>query len=190
MTGYERYLVYRLACETGLRSKELKKLNVSSFDFESLTVTVIDAYSKNRMQSSLPLRKNTAMELQTHFANKTPSVKAFKMPYKTANMLKADLADAGIPYVDNAGLFADFHSLRHSTGSLLAAAGVHPKVIQTIMRHSDINLTMSRYTHVFRGQESEAVAKLPNFSLLNSQNQKAIVKRTKGKNDLAPNLIL
>ena len=94
-----------------------------------------------------------------------PSVKAFNVPYKTANMLKADLADAGIPYVDDTGLYADFHSLRHSTGSLLAAAGVHPKVIQSIMRHSDIILTMSRYTHGFRGQESEAVSKLPDFGV-------------------------
>jgi len=180
MTGYERYLVYRLACETGLRSKELKKLTVSSFDFENLTVTVIDAYSKNRKQSILPLRRDTAMELQTYFANKTPSVKAFKTPYKTANMLKADLADADIPYVDDAGRYADFHSLRHSTGSLLAAAGVHPKVIQSIMRHSDINLTMSRYTHIFKGQESEAVAKLPDLGLPSKEKQKAVATVTEG----------
>jgi site-specific recombinase XerD len=52
-------------------------------------------------------------------------------------MLKEDLAAANIPYVDSAGRYADFHSLRHSTGSLLVAAGVHPKVIQSIMRHSN-----------------------------------------------------
>jgi hypothetical protein len=87
--------------------------------------------------------------------------------------VKADLADAGIPYVDDAGRYADFHSLRHTTGSLLAASGVHPKVAQSIMRHSDINLTMSRYSHVLRGQESEAIAGLPDFSLPSSQNQRA-----------------
>lgn len=75
----------------------------------------------------------------------------FKVPEKTADMLKADLEVAKIPYVDDAGRYADFHSLRHSTGSLLAASGVHPKVVQSIMLHSDINLTMSRYTHIFRG---------------------------------------
>jgi integrase len=188
MTGYERYLVYRLACETGLRAKELKKLTVSSFDFENLTVTVIDAYSKNRKQSILPLRKDTAAELHTHFVNKTPSVKAFKVPYKTANMLKADLADAGISYVDDSGRYADFHSLRHSTGSLLAASGVHPKVIQSIMRHSDINLTMSRYAHIFHGQESEAVAKLPDLGSPSKEGHKTAATGTNGKSDLAPNL--
>ena len=32
------------------------------------------------------------------------------------------------------------------------------------MRYADINLTMSKYTHVLRGQEHEAVAKLPDLS--------------------------
>ena len=49
------------------------------------------------------------------------------------------------------------------------------------MRHSDINLTMSRYTHIFRGQESEAVAKLPDLSLPSSEQQKAIATGTDGK---------
>ena len=32
-----------------------------------------------------------------------------------------------------------------------------------VMRDSDINLTMSRYTHVFRGQEADAVGALPDL---------------------------
>jgi hypothetical protein len=102
------------------------------------------------------------------------------MPGETrvAHMFRADLADAGIDYVDDAGRYADLHSLRHTTGSLLAASGVHPKVAQSIMRHSDINLTMSRYTHVFRGQESEAVAKLPDLSLPSEVKQQALATGT------------
>jgi len=116
-----------------------------------------------------------------------PSVKAFNMPgqNRVVHMFRADLADAGIDYVDDAGRYADFHSLRHTTGSLLAASGVHPKVAQSIMRHSDINLTMSRYTHVFRGQESEAVAKLPGLSLPSKDKQQAVATGTENGNYLA-----
>ncbi len=39
------------------------------------------------------------------------------------------------------------------------------------MRHSNINLTMSRYTHTLTGQEAQAVAGLPNFSLPGNQKQ-------------------
>ena len=41
---------------------------------------------------------------------------------------------------------------------------VHPKVAQSLMRHSDINLTMSRYNHVLIRQEPDAVAGLPDLS--------------------------
>ncbi len=173
MDGHQRALLYRLAVETGLRRDELKSLRKSSFDFENYTVTVEAAYSKNRRQSTLPLRKDTAAELRSVVAGKLPNTQVFKVPEKTANMLKADLGAVGIPYVDDAGRYADFHALRHSTGSLLAASGAHPKVIQSIMRHSDINMTMSRYTHIFRGQESEAVAGLPDLSLPSRGKQKA-----------------
>ena len=178
MTGYERALLYRLTVETGLRRDELDSLKKSSFNFDTCTVTVEPGYTKNKKIAILPLRKDTATELQVFLSSKMPTTKAFKVPVKTADMIKEDLTAAGIPYVDDAGRFADFHSLRHSTGSLLAAAGVHPKVIQTIMRHSDINLTMSRYTHIFQGQETEAVAKIPDLSLPSKKKQMAVATGT------------
>ncbi len=54
----------------------------------------------------------------------------------------------------------DFHSLRHTCGAWLAMAGEHPKVIQTLMRHSSITLTMDTYGHLFPGQEADAVDRL------------------------------
>ncbi len=178
MRGCERALRYRLAVETGLRRKELRSLKVSSFDFEKNTVMVVAGYSKRRREDVLPLRAETAADLKIFFAGRLPAAKAFGGRYKqltdkTAPMIRADLADAGIDYVDDAGRYRDFHALRHTTGSWLAANGVHPKVAQAIMRHSDINLTMSRYTHIFRGQEAAAVAKLPDLSTPDHQSQKA-----------------
>jgi hypothetical protein len=137
------------------------------------------------------LRQDTAARLREFFKDKLPSAKAFGGQYKlltkrTSDVLKADLADAGIPYVDKAGQYADFHSLRRTTGSLLAASGVHPKVAQSIMRHSDINLTMSRYSHVLRGQESEAIAGLPDLSLPSRQSQQAKATGTDGSGEWTP----
>ncbi len=184
MTGHQRAMLYRFAVETGLRAKECKSLKVCSFDFTNRTVTVMSTNTKNKKEAVLPLRPDTASELQSFVAGKMPSVQVFNMPYKTANMLKVDLEAVNIPYVDDAGLYADFHALRHSTGSLLVASGVHPKVVQSIMRHSDINLTMSRYTHIFRGQESDAVAGLPDLSLPSKESNRARATGTDGKNCL------
>jgi len=173
--------------ETGLRAGELASLTRASFalDGERPTVTVAAAYSKRRRQDMLPLRPDTAADLRAFLACKLADALAFNPPKHRplSEVLRDDLEaaraawlqDAPTPqdrkareesrflcYSDSAGRVADFHSLRHTTGSWLAA-GVHPKVAQAVMRHSDINLTMSRYTHVFRGQESDAVAALPNL---------------------------
>ena len=59
------------------------------------------------------------------------------------------------------------------------------------MRHADINLTMSKYTHVLRGQEHEAVAKLPDLSSPDAQSQRATGTDGQGVTrdfDLAENL--
>jgi hypothetical protein len=84
-------------------------------------------------------------------------------------------------YLDDAERYADFHSLRHTTGSLLAASGVHPKVAQSLMRHSDINLTMSKYTHTLTGQEAQAVNSLPDLSLTSAEAEKVAATGTDGE---------
>ncbi len=188
MTGASRALLYRLAVETGLRAGELASLKRSSFglDADSPTVTVEAAYSKHRREDILPLRVSSAAALAEFMASKLPTAPAFAMPPGTelAAMLREDLAAARQAWmeshrqpqgrteanetafllpVDDSGRVVDFHALRHTAGSLLAAGGVHPKVAQSLMRHSDINLTLSRYTHVYAGQEAQAVAALPDF---------------------------
>ncbi len=194
MTGPERAMLYRLAIETGARAGELRSLTVSSFDLDGCAVIIEARYSKRRRRDTLPLRSETAAELRGFFADKMPMTKAFNMPGKdrVADMIQADLAatqetDAAgnvlqkaIPYVDESGRYADFHSLRHTTGSFLAAAGVHPKVAQEILRHSKIELTMNIYTHTLHGQQSEAVAKMPDLSLV-PESQQARATGTDGR---------
>ena len=82
-------------------------------------------------------------------------------PQKTADMLKFDLRAAGIPYQNEQGHYVDFHALRHSFISNLARSNVHPKVAQSLARHSTIELTMNAYTHISLESEVAALEKLP-----------------------------
>jgi len=170
MTGHERCLLYRLCVETGLRAGEVRGLTVSDFNWQTCTVSVDAAYSKRRRNDVLPLRSDTAAELKSYLSNKLPSCRAFNVPIRTADMLRSDLAAAGIPYEISGQVF-DFHALRHEAGTLLASAGVHPKVAQSVLRHSDINLTLSLYSHTLCGQESQAVESLPDFSVGKNENR-------------------
>lgn len=46
---------------------------------------------------------------------------------------------------------------------MLAAGNVHPKLAQRLARHSNINLTMSRYSHTLLADEARALDALPDF---------------------------
>lgn len=172
MTGPQRAMAYRVAAETGLRANEMRGLTVSSFDLEHCSVTVQGNQAKNRKTATLPIRSDTAAALEPFVRGKLPHVQLFPLPDPAADMLKEDLKAAQIPYEDDSGLVFDFHSLRHQTGTMLAAAGVAPKVAQTLLRHSDINLTMGIYSHTLTGQESQAVESLPDLSPTGGESQK------------------
>ena len=53
-----------------------------------------------------------------------------------------------------------FHDLRHTQASLMLAAGVHPKVVQERLGHSDISLTLNTYSHLLAGLQAEGVEKM------------------------------
>jgi len=186
MDGHERALCYKLACETGLRANEIRSLQVGCFDFNAGTVIVAGRHCKNRREAVLPLRSDTASELRALFANKLPTARAFCVPEKAGSMLRADLGRAGIPYQDGAGRYADFHALRHTCGTLLASAGVHPKTAQDLLRHSKIDLTMNVYTHTKLETRAAAVESLPALHLTGKESQRAVKTGTDNMNVTTP----
>ncbi|MGD7051444.1 site-specific integrase [Sutcliffiella horikoshii] len=50
-----------------------------------------------------------------------------------------------------------FHELRHTCASLLLSASVHPKVVQELLGHSSITMTIDTYSHLMPNMQSEAV---------------------------------
>lgn len=55
---------------------------------------------------------------------------------------------------------ASFHSLRHTCASLLLAQGTHPKIVQEMLGHSTIAITMDLYSHSTPSLQTEAATKL------------------------------
>jgi len=60
-----------------------------------------------------------------------------------------------------------FHDLRHSAATLLLAIGVHAKVVQELLGHSNITMTLNIYSHVLPSLQEDAMDKLS--SILNDQ---------------------
>jgi integrase len=170
LTGYERYLVYKLALLTGMRANEIRHLTKSSFDFNERTVTVDAGYAKNKKTSVINLKTDLAEELKAYLANKMPYVKVFAMPNQPAKMIKEDLEIAEIEYKNAEGQ-ADFHSLRHTFITNLVQQGVYPKDVQILARHSSITLTLDHYTHVKRESLRKIIDAQPDLTT-SEQNKK------------------
>jgi len=74
------------------------------------------------------------------------------LPRNLVRHFKDKIAKAGLPNIR-------FHDLRHSFASLLLSSpngGVHPKGVQELLGHSQINLTLDTYSHVISTMQSEA----------------------------------
>ena len=175
MSGYERALVYRFAAETGLRANEIRTLTTGKFDFDNLTVTVKSSYSKHRREDIQAFLPELAALLKEHCRGKLPAAKVFGGSYsqltdKTADMLKLDLADAGIPYILDGNYF-DFHALRHQFGTSLK--NVSSRIAQGLLRHKSSAMT-DRYTHPELHDERAALNALPDYGKPSSQKQQAV----------------
>jgi integrase len=93
---------------------------------------------------------------------------------RVANMLVEDhlrpaAVKAGIlsSHADNHGRLVDddprrfgFHNLRHSLASFLIRIRTDPKTVQTLLRHSDVRLTLQFYTHAVSRDRMVAAGKM------------------------------
>lgn len=68
-------------------------------------------------------------------------------------LFRSLLKEAGLPRIR-------FHDLRHSAATILLSMGVHPKVVQELLGHSNISMTMDTYSHVLPSMQQEAMDKL------------------------------
>jgi integrase len=53
-----------------------------------------------------------------------------------------------------------FHDLRHTSATLALEQGIHPKVVAERLGHSDISMTLNRYSHVAAEMQRAAAARL------------------------------
>jgi integrase len=181
MTGPMRALCYRVAVASGLRYSEIATIKPESFDWEAPNVTVDAAYTKNGETATLTLPRDLADDLAAFVAPLPAGIPIFPLPVnKGAKMLRRDLARAGIVYEDASGLFFDFHSLRCQTATLADQAGISPRVVQKIMRHSSLELT-GRYTRPRAVDIEAAASMLPSLKPEGSKPEALAATGTDGR---------
>ncbi len=163
----KRRIVYLASAMTGLRRGELAQLQRGDFalDAERPRVVVRAVTTKNHKQAIIPLHWALVAELRAHLSNVPAgsSMPLFADLMPTMDEFRADLAKAEIPFIDESGRRADFHSLRHTFCTNLQRAGVNQRVLMELMRHSDRRLSDRVYTDAALLGTNEAVQKLAGF---------------------------
>jgi len=144
--------------ETGLRREEQFNLRWNQISFEAQTLTI--PLPKGGRTRHVPLTDDALAILRSMGSFlKSPFVfSGLKGPLQPMDS-RAFLRRAFEPALRKAGIQgASWHTLRHTTASRLAMAGVPIRTIQEIMGHRDIGTTL-KYTHLAPGHIKEAIQK-------------------------------
>ena len=173
----DRYMLYALAIGSGLRRSELASVRPRDLRLDSHppVVVVKAAYTKNGQEATQPIAEDLAAAFRDYLVGKPGNQPVWPGTWseRAYAMLKKDLKAAKIAYRDEEGRFADFHALRHTFITLLAKHNVPPKLAQSLARHSDINLTMSVYSHVGLYDQAAALAAVSAFMPSETKQRKA-----------------
>lgn len=113
----------------------------------------IEALKKHRLRQEEAKKQAEDLWEDCDYVFCTPFGSHLDPGHDALEGLKVLLKKAGLPEIR-------FHDLRHSAATLLLSKGVHPKIVQEILGHSEISMTMDIYSHVLPTMQKEAMEKL------------------------------
>lgn len=151
-----------VSLETGLRRGELFALQWPAVDFETQELRVEGETTKTYETRDIPLNQ-TALEILKDWhrqCGEQPDGYVFTLDGGRLGSLKKSyygvLADAGIERTNRKGERINWHSLRHTFGSLLGAANCDPTTLMRLMGHANLRTTQ-RYLHTDTARKRAAV---------------------------------
>ena len=168
--GNKFYPLFALAIATGMRESEILGLYWEDIDFINSKIKIqrsvqyiigkgmiITDLKSRSSQRSVNVAKFAMDALRTQFdnsENKTGLVFITRKntpisPRHIVRHFKALIKKANLPDIR-------FHDLRHTAATLMLLAGIHPKVVQEMLGHSNISITLGIYSHVLPSMQKEA----------------------------------
>jgi len=179
-TGDRFEALYVLAITTGLRRGELLGLRWDDADLDRGTLRVGRALVREGGRQVLGETKNRRGRRQVNLTPRTmAALKAHRKRQLEQRVKLASLyEDHGLifssehgtplnpenlvkrsfkPLLNKAGLpEIRFHDLRHTCATLLLGRGVHPKIVQELLGHVTIAMTLDTYSHYLPSMGDQA----------------------------------
>lgn len=168
--------LYLLAVATGMRRGELLALSWEDVDFDRATLRIRQTAGVVRRQLVLSEPKTAkgrraiaVPEVAIHAlsehrqrmaAEGWPTASGWVFvsvsgtviwPTHLVRQFHTLSKEAGLPRIR-------FHALRHTAATLMLSRGVHPKVVQEMLGHSAVTMTLDTYSHVLPTMQQQAAA--------------------------------
>jgi len=168
------YPIYVIAISCGMREGEILGLHYEDVDFENGLIHVRHAIQyllgkglvltepkTEKARRSIKMPDITLQALRQHYDKQKRNqgfifITGNNTPISPRNLVrdfKSVLAETGLPDIR-------FYDLRHLCATLHLMAGTHPKTVQSLLGHSQINLTLDTYSHMLPVLEEEAAEKM------------------------------
>ena len=190
--GHRLEALYKLALATGMRRGEIMALTWDCVDLKNRSITVKSSVSRVKdpdtgitaIHYSEPKTKSGRRQVPI-LLNMVPVLQEHK---QRQDVEKAEAGSAWNPknlvFCSNVGTVIEprrvcttmnkitdaanlprfsFHALRHTFATRMLEANVSAKVVQDILGHSDVTLTLNTYSHVIGSTAHEQIAKIDNL---------------------------
>ncbi|WP_258957522.1 site-specific integrase [Brevibacillus centrosporus] len=183
--GSNLYMAYLLALTTGMRQGEILGLRWKDIVFENGTLQVRQTLSHDgkhfseatKTKSStrtITLTEKTIEELKAHKKKVAKEKLATGSSYQDYNLVVC--TKMGNP-INPRNLLRDFYrlmkkaivpkikfqGLRHTVATLMLTQGINPKIVNEILWHSDIRVTLDTYSHVLPTVHKETAKQFGNM---------------------------
>jgi integrase len=152
--------LYIVALHTGLRQGELLRLRWSDLDRDKLSVRGTKSQGSRRV---IRLSQTALEALRSHRKRQLEE-----------QLRATDCEDSGLIFATQSGKQMDrhnlwrqfkrqlkradlpdipFHNLRHTCATILFQRGTHPKLVQQLLGHASIKITLDTYSHYIEGYD-------------------------------------
>ncbi len=175
--------LYVLAVTTGLREGELLGLRWQDVDLQRRAVRVRQQLTRTRSGLSFTTPKNgkgrnvaimdlTVAALKAHRKRQADERSKMGDLWQDTHLVFTSVTGTPLdvgnltnrsfrPLLERASLpRIRFHDLRHTFATLFLSNGTHPKIVQEMLGHANISMTMDTYSHVLPNMQGEAVDKV------------------------------
>jgi len=189
LKGHRLEALFKLALATGMRKGEILALTWDCVDFENKTISISKSAMRVRDQKTrktaivvggpksksgyreIPMLPAVVPILEKHAVRQHEEMRAAGVMYNANNLVFCSSIGTYIEprrvnttlekLINEAGLeHINFHALRHTFATRALEAGISPKVVQGMLGHADVSLTLNTYTHLLKDTLRDELMKM------------------------------